>query len=353
LQAISFWWKSASRLALRRNGLWTALHRIALVCRIFPARLHWNYTERLSLLASAQRSFVYPVINVPRESAGQIEQLGTKRKFWYDNDRYLFKVGREGTGENWAEKIACEIAELLGLPHARYELATCDQYQGVSSSSFVPAGGRLVHGNELVGRVVASSETGKREHRRHVHTVSRVHSLLRMLPIHEPLGFDIPAIARDKFGLFAGYLLLDALIGNQDRHEENWGVLLHDGELFLAPTFDHASSLGRNESDEMRMEVLASRDVGRSIQSYVLRAKSQMYDSNQQKLGTHEAFRQFAGMSRGAASFWLDRLRNVQDDEFRALVDEVPADWMSVTARDFAFRMLQLNRQELLRVVVP
>jgi hypothetical protein len=40
-----------------------------------------------------------------------------------------------------------------------------------------------------------------------------------------------------------------------DRHHENWGVVVMTDEygetsFSLAPTFDHASSLGRNESDD-------------------------------------------------------------------------------------------------------
>jgi hypothetical protein len=50
--------------------------------------------------------------------------------------------------------------------------------------------------------------------------------------------------------------MLDALIGNTDRHHENWGLVLQGTsdhqDLRLAPTFDHASSLGRNETDERR-----------------------------------------------------------------------------------------------------
>ena len=49
------------------------------------------------------------------------EQLGTKRKIWYQDDDgkfLLFEEGRPGTGENRAEKLASELCELIGLPHA-------------------------------------------------------------------------------------------------------------------------------------------------------------------------------------------------------------------------------------------
>jgi hypothetical protein len=55
---------------------------------------------------------------------------------------------------------------------------------------------------------------------------------------------------RDHVWLFPGYLMLDALIGNTDRHHENWGARVLAGlgngrrMAVLAPTYDHASSEG-------------------------------------------------------------------------------------------------------------
>jgi len=76
---------------------------------------------------------MFPVITVPDDAADLPEQLGSKPKFWYVGDdslRYLFKEGREGTGENWAEKVASELCELLGLPHAVYDFAIWKQKKG-------------------------------------------------------------------------------------------------------------------------------------------------------------------------------------------------------------------------------
>ena len=61
--------------------------------------------------------------------------------------------------------------------------------------------------------------------------------------------------------VFVGYLMLDSLIANTDRHHANWGILLkanREGQrqAELAPTFDHASSLGRELTDASRQEKL-------------------------------------------------------------------------------------------------
>lgn len=82
------------------------------------------------------------------------EQLGTKSKHWLiepeTNTRWLFKEGRENSGNDWAEVVVSKIATLLGIPHADYFLATENGKRGVITRSIVPDGGRLVHANELI-----------------------------------------------------------------------------------------------------------------------------------------------------------------------------------------------------------
>src|SRR5437762_4016700 len=100
-----------------------------------------------------------------------------------------------------------------------------------------------------------------------------------------PLGYVGPPQLQRPTDLFVGYLMLDALIGNQDRHHENWGLIIVPEQstagfaLLLAPSFDHASSLGRNESDEERLRRLHTRDQGSSLATYVQCARSAFFES--------------------------------------------------------------------------
>ena len=82
----------------------------------------------------------YRFIQIADNAPELPEQSGTKTKYWLhsDNNRYLLKIGRANTGENWAEKVACELCALLGLPHAHYELALWMQNKGVICETIVP-----------------------------------------------------------------------------------------------------------------------------------------------------------------------------------------------------------------------
>lgn len=71
-----------------------------------------------------------------------IEQMGTKYKFWLssqddEKEDLIFKQGRPGTGEDWAEKIACELAKIINLPRAEYNLAKYKEMYGVISKKSI------------------------------------------------------------------------------------------------------------------------------------------------------------------------------------------------------------------------
>lgn len=293
----------------------------------------------------------YPVLDVPVDASGQLEQLGSKSKFWYDIDGrpHLFKEGRAGTGENWAEKAAGEIASLIGLPHARYDLACCGVRNGVSTPSFVPEGGRLIHGNELLARVFSGYENTRR-YSAHMHTVRRAFAILSRAAMRTPLDWECPEVITTASGVFTGYLMLDALVGNQDRHDENWGVIALSGVAYLAPTFDHASSLGRNETDANRLDRLNTRDQGRTVERYVSRARSALYLNEKERhpLTTLGAYVEAKKIEPEAAKYWEQQLSLINEDLFRMTFDALPDDWAGDVAKEFALRMLQLNKSAIL-----
>ena len=153
--------------------------------------------------------------------------MGTKRKFWCEADdgrSYLFKYARIGTGENWSEKIAAEVAGVLGIPHAEVDLAICEGHPGTLTLAITDGQLTLTHGNELLQErrpeYPARIAYGASEH-----TVTCVLDALRQGFIHPPEGTTSTALIT-AVDWFLGYLMLDALIGNTDRHHENWAVLV-------------------------------------------------------------------------------------------------------------------------------
>src|SRR5437879_11178536 len=140
---------------------------------------------------------MFPITTLPEDAPDLLEQLGTKEKFWFRRAgaRYLFKLVRQETGEDWSEKVASEIAALLGLPHARYAFGGWKSLRGVETPSFVPEAGRLVHGNELIGKVVPEYP-GTRCFRVRQHTVKLVLAVLSGNAPSPPIAWaSIPVVA--------------------------------------------------------------------------------------------------------------------------------------------------------------
>jgi hypothetical protein len=304
---------------------------------------------------------MYPIIEVPSDASDLPEALGTKPKFWYRSgagELLLYKEGRPDSGEHWSEKVCCEIARLLTLPHADYELAHWRGRKGVVSPNFVPPGSRLILGNELLARLVYSgyAKTAKSFEAK-LHSVRAVMRVLGARAVLPPIGYQLPKGFSSTRGIFTGYLLLDALVGNQDRHHENWGLILTlpggdvERRITLAPTYDHASSLGRNERDEERTRRLETRDRGSSLEHYVQRAESAFFQNpnSNKPLSTLAAFEEAAKIDPGSAAYWRERLRAVPMHMYYDVVALVPEEEMSQPARRFALRMLELNRDRLLQ----
>lgn len=298
----------------------------------------------------------YEVVQVPPNTSTQLEQMGTKQKNWYEDEHglpILFKEGRPGTGDNWAEKACCEIARLLGLPHAEYDFAILEGRQGVITPSIVPQGGRLILGNEILARAFANENYDSTANNQH--TLKRVAASLRHRSTSTPLGWRCPADVGDAFGVFIGYLLLDALVGNQDRHHENWGLIrTASGALYLAPTYDHASSLGRNEIDQNRIDRLTTKDAGHTVAYYAQRARSSLYETrlSNKPLTTLDAFIHAAKIDPYASQYWLRRLRSIDPVLFKEeILEKIPSDWISQPAIDFAYAILTINRNRLLGLI--
>lgn len=288
---------------------------------------------------------------VQRESD---EQLGSKRKFWFrhaDGQRWLFKYARHNTGEHWAEKIAADIAQVLGLPHAVVELARFEGHWGSISLDFTEDRKYvLVHGNELLTEFDPAYPTAKTYHVQ-AHTLDAILAVLEQTSIEAP-QMPNPPSSLGPFDVFVGYLLLDALIGNTDRPHENWGILTTPAgprRAHLAPTFDHASSLGRELTDEGRIRKYA-REGRYRVDEYLRKARSALFETmaSKQPQSPLAAFQGAAKLAPQAGRYWTDRLRqSVQN--LRFVVNSVPDEAISGPARDLCSQLLVQTAQDLLK----
>lgn len=291
----------------------------------------------------------YPILSVRPEEIEDIEQLGSKPKFWLrrDGERWLFKEGRPGTGEDWAEKVAAEIARIAGVPAALVELAEFRGRPGCACLSFVAldSGDVLVHGNELLAGQVLGYDKDKRQHQSD-HTLLNIEKAIQSI---FPGGAATGILQQ-----LATYATLDAVIGNTDRHHENWGLLLFSGSqarhfrVEVAPSFDHASSLGRELSDERREELLRTGQV----EAYLGRGRGGIYLNPADHHGANPFELVRFGCLRFPELFLPSRQRFLDLDleAVQTAIDEVPEARMSGPAKRFALEAIRVSLAKLSRI---
>lgn len=293
----------------------------------------------------------YPILELQPKWVLEPEAMGSKEKFRYragEGPDWLFKYPQPNTGQHWSEKIAAEVADALDILHARVELAVFQGARGSATESFTREGRELDHGNQVLAGHVLGYDPGK-QFRQSDHTLENIFLALGRV-------FQAPEATRRAKEQLADYLVLDALIGNTDRHHENWGILrkrTKSGWLrMLAPTFDHGSSLGRELVDDSAGKCRRRLLAESRLAQYVEKAPGAIFWQATDKRGISplELVRRAAGLHPDLLAPALSRLENLNRTKLHLIVARVPEDWMSALARDFALKLMYYALDQLKKI---
>jgi hypothetical protein len=292
-------------------------------------------------------------VNVSGWEAVDSEPMGEPGKVWLleprTSTKWLFKPirmqndpgGAFPQGDDWAEKIAADLAAVIGLPAARVELARREDVAGAVSRHVAP-GFDLRLGNELIAAYDPDypwQKTGTVEQ----YTLERIFRVLSDANIQ---GASVAPDAGEHSALsvFAGFLVLDAWVANQDRHHGNWGVvedLVAGSPTRLGASFDHGSSLGFQLRDDFKADLLA-RDA---VEAW---AKRGVCRPMRGRPNLVDLAIEGVGIAGGPAMHWIERLDGVTATEETSIVMAVPDGRMSQVGRMFALTVLSTNRRRLL-----
>jgi len=151
---------------------------------------------------------------------------GAREKVWLkkDGEYYLFKKPNN-FGEIYAEYAAYLVGtKIFGLIIPEVNIARKGKEDGVISKNFINQSNNTQY-IEIIDFYGVAFDRDNLYH-------YTVESSLEIV---------------DEFGLLSDFIdmcLFDFIIGNQDRHCENWGILQSfDGSITFSPLYDHGSSL--------------------------------------------------------------------------------------------------------------
>ena len=295
-----------------------------------------------------------------------VEQSGSSRNTWLeepDTDlHWLHKdtvIPRNGLeqGEDWSEVFSTQIASALGIPRADTRLCTRSGRRGTLSLNIRPKGFDLNDG--AVALKDCPHVTGYHPHteeesgvdpdrpgvRRPGHSLQNIRFALDGMLA--PPGFEGPD-ALDAFDMFSGYMVFDALVANRDRHEQNWAVLTPQLSSFpeqLAPTYDHASSLGYNLRDSHRERLL---EDSAAFEKWASKGTAYRFEhAGKPATLVDHAVAAIGMCSPEGADYWHRQIADVDLDWIYAALRNSTVPEMSVAASRFVIALLQHNHERL------
>lgn len=307
----------------------------------------------------------YAVLDLAQWTRGEREPGGDEEKRWFTapadgrhQGSWLFKPRREKAlllsrerqqrgdapeqlvrGEDWAEKIAYELACAIAVPAAVTELATTVRRRdgqtvvGSMSRDIRPQHWQLSPGATLLDEY--DDHFDARTCRGH--DLEAIKSVLAGVTGPPATRYeDWPA-----FDVFTGYLLLDAWIANTDRHPHNWGVLqTPSGSLALAPSFDHGSALASGDGEARR-----ARKLSGGVESWCLRGWASRFEVDR-GLTLVELASEAVGLASPAARrHWMSQMSQVEAVTWENVVAGIPN--LSESTRNFVSEVLTINRRRL------
>ncbi|MEA4860209.1 MAG: HipA domain-containing protein [Sphaerochaeta sp.] len=141
------------------------------------------------------------------------------------------------------EYIGCHVFQMLGMNVQKTFLGTYEGRNVVALQDFIMVGQQFVPFNE-----VGDSSL---EHDRETYQYSYA-DVMRMLQENTKLT-KIPETINQFWRIY----IIDALLGNFDRHGANWGFIKESNRYTLAPVFDNGSCLfPRIHTDEACLDIL-------------------------------------------------------------------------------------------------
>ncbi|MGN0073052.1 MAG: HipA domain-containing protein [Coriobacteriales bacterium] len=229
-----------------------------------------------------------------------------------------------------SEYIGSHIFQLAGIPAQETFLGTYGGEPVVACRDFIEPGTQFVPFND-VGESTLEEDRESYQY--------DYEDIMQMLRDNSKL-----TSVEETIEAFWRIYVVDALIGNFDRHGANWGFIKSQGRYSLAPVFDNGSCLfPRLVDDEALGEVLGSEE---EMLKRVFGFPSSQIRLDGKKSSYH------AVMSSGRFEECNEALAYVREEldmtAVHNLVDSVGC--ASLQRREFYHRMLELRWEHMVRI---
>lgn len=229
----------------------------------------------------------------------------------------------------YSEYIGCHIFESVGIPVQKTMLVKLNkdvkEKIAVACKDFLNSGEELIE----ISNVSLSLSTEKK----YKISIEDVYEIINKMSVNYKL--DENKLISNFWDMF----VVDALIGNTDRHFGNWGFIKKDDIISFAPVYDCGSSLhpllSENEQIKLMSDSIAFKNSSYNIAS--------VYTMNNKKIFYHEIFKNPPVDLKEAIKRIVPKIDMEKIKEIIASTEG-----LSKTQKEYYFKDILLRKEEIL-----
>ncbi|WP_315524278.1 HipA domain-containing protein [Pseudoramibacter alactolyticus] len=265
---------------------------------------------------------------------------GNKISVIYEDEQYMLKFPAQAklnkdmsySNSCFSEYLGCQIYESVGVPVQKTLLGVYTvkgkQKIVVACGDFTEPGVVLQDFASLKNRMIDSERQGYG---------TELPDILQTID-------EQTMIDRDKLLMrFWDMFIVDAFIGNWDRHNGNWGFLYDDrtDEMTLAPVYDCGSSL-YPQADETIMEAVLTDEGERNHRVYNIPTSAIMLDGKKINY-----FQFISSLQNADCNHAMQRIvPKIDMEKIQSIIEETP--FMSDLQKRFYMTMLSERKTRIL-----
>lgn len=267
-------------------------------------------------------------------------------KFLIPSHAYLFKLSSRRYPEQfWIEIFSYRLGVIMDVPvpptFVAYD-SNNNQAGALIEWFFTRPLEGLISGGNYCREYILNFDSKK----------GKKHNFEAIIKIFNDLIKTYPTSMVNWKEYWAKTFVFDALIGNTDRHQDNWGIIINSSaETFrIAPVFDNGTSLGH---EILNSNISFMSDYNR-LYKYILKGRHHIKWACDDafRMGHLELLQMLFGKIPETKQVMLDCLRRVSDETFESILStlmgfDVPVR-LSIERVGLMLKLLKIRHQRLL-----
>jgi len=245
-------------------------------------------------------------------------------------EKAYFKYEKYNCSEVCSEKLCYEIAKILGYNCAKIEIGK-DENNKIGILNYLFINIATEEHDDAVSYI--NKDFSKRSEYYNINNIKKC----------------LDKINTNLFNDFLKIMVFDALVGETDRHEENWGITKNGTDYKLSPLYDNACNLLREFKDENFAKKYYTNE--KDFNSYILKASSIIYNEDGKRFKLFDLIKYLYKKYPSIVKKEIENLIKLKDKKIEDTVDKLPDELLTSNHKLYIITYLKTRRDILINII--